>query len=69
MSATITKLLRAGTPETLFTNLLDRAEEMEFVLVVCVQKDHTLTCHWSQLPNNLTAMGAADMLKDAVKEA
>ncbi len=60
---------RPGTPELLLTNAAEVAGDMEFVLMVFVQKDGAVRTEWSKLSSNLVALGAIEYLKDAIKEA
>lgn len=67
--AEILKLRRSGTPAVLIENLADKAEEIELILVVRIMKDGEIKHDWSLIGNSLTALGAAETLKDAVLEA
>lgn len=64
--AKIVKLLRNGSPETLFTNALAEADEVEVALVVMLRKDGMIRTDWSTVPSGLTALGLVDMLHKAV---
>jgi hypothetical protein len=66
MSAAVLKFQKNGTPAVLCDNLAEQAEHIEFMLVVCVMKCGEVRHHWSQVPNSLTALGAAETLKEAM---
>ena len=63
MPAQILKLQRSGTPQTLLENATEIADDMQFVAMVFVTKDGTIRTEWSELDNNLTAVGAVEILK------
>jgi hypothetical protein len=65
----VLKFQRNGTPAVLAANLEDQADQIDFMLVVCVMKDGEIKHHWSQIANSLTALGAAETLKQAMLEA
>jgi len=65
----ILKFQRSGTPATLSDNLREIAPQVEFMLVVRVMKDGSVKHDWSNIPNCLTALGAAETLRDAMLEA
>lgn len=67
--ADILKMQRSGTAETLLANALEYAADMEFMLMVFVDKDGTINTEWTKLPNNLTALGAIEMLRQAILES
>lgn len=64
--ADILKFQRDGTPAVLLENLAEISDEIEFMLVVRVMKDGQIRHDWSAIPNSLTALGAAETLKDAM---
>lgn len=65
----VLKFQKTGTPRTLFENAAEIAHDVDFVLMVCVMKNGDIKHHWSQLPSSLTALGAAETLKDAMLQA
>ena len=67
--ADILKFHRTGAPAVLVGNLAEIADDIEFMLVVRVMKDGQVRHDWSSLPNSLTALGAAETLKDAMLKA
>jgi hypothetical protein len=66
MSATVLKMQRNGTPAVLLENLAEKASEIDFMLVVRVMKDGSIKHDWTAVPNSLTALGAAETLKEAM---
>jgi len=67
--ADILKMKRSGTPAVLIDNLAEIADDVDFMLVVRVMKNGDVKHDWTQLPNSLTALGAAETLKDAMLRA
>lgn len=67
--AEILKFWRSGTPAVLIDNLAEKAEEIEFMLVVRVMKDGSVEHDWTAIPNSLAALGAAETLKEAMLRA
>lgn len=68
MTASVLKMQRSGTPQTLLENALEYASGMELLVMVYVDKDGTINTEWSTLPSNLAALGAVEMLKQALLE-
>lgn len=62
----IIKLKRNGEPAVLLENLQELEDNIEYMLVVRVMKDHTISFDWSTLKNSLAALGAVEMLKQEV---
>jgi hypothetical protein len=69
MSAAILKMKRNGTPATLIDNLAEIAPDIEFMLVVRVMRNGRIEHDWTHITNSLTALGAAETLKDAMLKA
>ena len=69
MTAEVLKFQRNGTPAVLLENLADIANEIDFMPVVRVMKDGQIRHDWSAISNSLTALGAAETLKDAMLKA
>jgi hypothetical protein len=53
----------SGTPQTLLENVLDQADDVQFVMMVFLRKDGSIETEWSTLPNNLQALGAVEVLR------
>jgi len=64
----IIRLTRQGTPARLAENILDLADDLRFMLVVMVETDGTIHTEWSALQSNLEALGAVEVLKQAVMQ-
>lgn len=64
----VIRLTRVGTPARLAENILDMSDDIRFMLTVIVENDGTIRTEWSELPSNLEALGAIDMLKQAILE-
>lgn len=65
----VIRLTRQGSPARLAENILDLANDIKFMAVVIVENDGTIRTEWSVLPNNLEAIGAVEVLKQAITEA
>lgn len=65
----VLKFQRNGTPAVLIDNLAELAEEISFMLVVRVMRNGDTKHDWTQIPNSLTALGAAETLKEAMLRA
>ena len=65
----VLKFQRNGTPAVLLDNLSELAEDISFMLVVRVMKNGDVKHDWTQIPNSLAALGAAETLKDAMLRA
>jgi hypothetical protein len=68
--ADVTTLLRNGAPNTLFSNLLERANDgvYEEVIVMTLDRDGTFQVHWSSIANNLRALGLLEACKEQFLE-
>jgi hypothetical protein len=67
--ADILKMQRSGTAETLLANAAEYAHDMDFLLIVFVDKGGTVNTEWSKIPDRLRALGAIEMLRQAILES
>lgn len=65
----VVKLLQNGTPETMFTNALAEAADVEIAMVVMLRNDGMIRCDWTKIPSSLIAMGLIRMLDKKFMEA
>lgn len=68
MTDNILRMQRSGAPQTLLENALDYAQDMDFLIMVYVDKDGTVNTEWSTLISKLKAIGAIEMLKQTLLE-
>lgn len=62
----VLKFLQNGSPETLFTNALAEAGEVEYAIIVMMRKDGKIRTDWSAIPSGIAALGAVDILHRAI---
>lgn len=68
--AKVMKLLQHGTPQTLFTNLLELADKGHYkeAIIITLDQDELLEFHCSALANNFKAVGMVEFLKRYLME-
>lgn len=69
-TASVSKLLRNGTPQTLLTNLLELADKGQYkeVIVLTIDHEDLAEFHCTYIDNNFKAVGAVEFLKRFLME-